>query len=63
MKELTFTLTVEETNLVMQGLGNMPFAQVHELVGKFQKQASEQVNEAKQTNNENADNLVSMVNE
>ncbi len=43
MQELAFTLTIEETNLVLEGLGNLPFAKVYPLVSKIQAQAAEQI--------------------
>ncbi len=43
MPELTLSLTTEETNLVLEGLGNLPFAKVYALVSKIQAQASEQL--------------------
>lgn len=36
-------LTVTEVNIVMQALGNMPYAQVFELVEKIRTQAQAQV--------------------
>ncbi len=43
MKELNFKVSVEETNLILEGLGNLPFARVYALVEKIQRQASEQL--------------------
>ena len=43
MKELKLTLTVNETNLILKALGNMPFNQVTELVGKIHSQAQQQL--------------------
>ena len=42
-KEITLTLTVAETNGVLQALGQMPFAQVASLIQKIQQQAAPQV--------------------
>jgi hypothetical protein len=44
MKELNLRLTIDEANLVLEGLGNLPFAKVYALVAKIQGQASEQLN-------------------
>lgn len=44
MKEIEFTLTVQEANAVMQALGQMPFVQVADLIAKLKKQAEEQLN-------------------
>ena len=43
MKEINLTLKVEEVNLILTSLGNLPFIQVHELIGKIQSQASAQL--------------------
>lgn len=42
-KEITITLKVPQWNVVMQGLGNMPFAQVNELVSEIKVQADAQL--------------------
>lgn len=44
IQEIQLKLTVDETNLVLNALGNMPFTQVYQLVNKIQQQASEQLN-------------------
>ena len=44
MKELTFKVTVDEANLILEGLGLLPFAKVFTLVAKLQSQAQEQLN-------------------
>ena len=36
-------LTINEVNQIMQALGNMPYAQVFELVQKIREQAQPQV--------------------
>jgi hypothetical protein len=43
MKEINVSLKIEEINLVLSSLGNLPFIQVHELIGKIQGQASAQL--------------------
>ena len=43
MDELKLTLTIDETNLILEGLGNLPFVRVHQLVAKIQQQASAQI--------------------
>lgn len=50
MKELDFSLTLEEVNLILKALGKMPFVDVYEVIGKLNKQANEQL---KKTNIEN----------
>lgn len=44
MKELTFKLTIDEANLILEALGTMPFKTVFALIGKIQTQAGEQLN-------------------
>ena len=43
MKELVFKVSLDETNLILEGLGHLPFARVYALVEKVQQQASEQL--------------------
>ena len=43
MKEIDLTLTVEEVNLVLEAIGQLPFVKVYALVAKVQKQAQEQL--------------------
>lgn len=43
MKEVQLKLTVEELNKILTSLGNQPFFQVHELIGKIQIQAEPQL--------------------
>lgn len=43
MKEITLKLTIDEANLVLESLGNMPFAKVHVLIEKIQNQAEKQL--------------------
>lgn len=47
---LTFELTVQEINLVLQALGNMPYAQVAGLVTKISQSAQAQIEEMRITN-------------
>lgn len=46
MKEVNLKLTIEETNAVLNSLGNLPFVQVHQLIAKIQTQAGQQLNGA-----------------
>lgn len=39
MRELTLTVTIDEANLILEGLGDMPFVKVYALIGKIQQQA------------------------
>ncbi len=43
MNEITLTLSIDETNTVLQGLGAMPFSEVHQLIAKIQQQANQQL--------------------
>lgn len=43
-KELTLQLTIEETNVVLEALGQLPFKTVFGLISKIQSQASQQLN-------------------
>ena len=45
MKEITLKLTIEETNNILQSLGNLPFIQVNQLIQKIQQQAGQQLQE------------------
>lgn len=49
MKEITLTLTVDETNQILEGLGNLPFKEVFQLIGKIQQQAGAQLQDNGQT--------------
>ncbi len=46
-RELNLSCTVEEVNLILSALGNLPFIQVHELIAKLQTQATAQLLPAK----------------
>lgn len=52
MQKLTFDLTVEEANLILEGLGKLPFERVFSLVNNIQEQANKQISN-KQTQNGN----------
>lgn len=45
-KEINFRLTVAEANLILQAVGELPFAKVYQLVTKLQQQAAEQLGPA-----------------
>ena len=46
MNELELKVTVDEANLILEALGQMPFKQVYALVGKIQEQANRQLSGA-----------------
>jgi len=43
-KEISITLKVSHWNLVMQGLGHLPYGQVVALIEEFKRQADSQLN-------------------
>lgn len=43
VRELHLSVTVEEANLILEGVGLLPFARVYALVAKVQQQASQQL--------------------
>jgi hypothetical protein len=43
MENLNFNLTLNETNIILNALGQMPYTQVYQLVQKIQSQASTQL--------------------
>ncbi|MGZ3882726.1 MAG: hypothetical protein ACXVPD_00755 [Bacteroidia bacterium] len=54
MKEFKLQLNLNEVNLILKSLGQQPYSQVHETIGKIQAQAQEQltnevISEAKHT--------------
>ena len=48
MKNFKFEFTEEETNVILNALANMPYAQVAGLVANIQNQAQPQVKEAQE---------------
>ena len=44
MKELNIKLTINELNLILESLGNLPYIRVYELINQIQNQAKEQLN-------------------
>ena len=45
MKEVTVKLTLDELNLIFKALGNEPFREVYELIGKLNEQTNAQLSE------------------
>ena len=39
MTDIQLEVSVAEANLLLEGLGNLPFVRVHELIAKIQRQA------------------------
>lgn len=46
MTDIQLRLSIDELNLILEGVGNLPFARVYALVGKIQSQAAEQLQAA-----------------
>lgn len=46
MPDLQLQLSIDELNLVLEGVGNLPFARVYALVAKIQAQAAAQIKTA-----------------
>jgi hypothetical protein len=45
MEEVQFQLTIDEANLVLAALGNLPFTQVSSLIAKLHTQVNKQMSE------------------
>ena len=43
MKDINFTVTIDEAILILKGIGLLPFAEVYQLVAKLQHQAGRQL--------------------
>jgi hypothetical protein len=48
MNNLKLELSIDDTNLILEALGNLPFARVFQLIGRIQEQARAQVEAAQQ---------------
>ena len=55
-KEITLNITLEETNTLLEALGEMPFKRVFGLVSKIQSQAAPQVNGESEQNGQKVQN-------
>jgi len=49
---VNFTVSVDEANKIFKALGNLPFNEVYELIGKLNEQANQQL--VKKENNLNS---------
>jgi hypothetical protein len=47
MQTIKLSLSIENVNLILEGLGNLPYAKVYNAVANIQQQASEQIEPAK----------------
>lgn len=43
MQEINLRVTIEEANLILEALGNLPFVKVFGLIAKVQEQARDQL--------------------
>ena len=43
MSEINLQVTIDEANVILEGLGQLPFAKVFALVAKLQEQAAQQL--------------------
>ena len=50
MKNIELELNLEEANLILEALGNLPFSRVYALIAKIQEQASQQLNDKQNGN-------------
>ncbi len=46
MKEVQLQFTIEEVNVILEGLGNLPFIKVYHLIEKIQGQAARQMSDS-----------------
>jgi hypothetical protein len=46
MEEIKLQLTIDETNLILDALGQMPYARVFQLINKIQHQAQAQLSQS-----------------
>ena len=53
MSDLVLTVTIDEANAILEGLGTLPYAKVYALVDKIQVQATQQLQESKTTQAKN----------
>ena len=44
-KNINLIVTVDQTNLILEALGQLPFVKVYELIGSLQAQAKSQLND------------------
>ncbi len=42
-KDMTLNLATEDINIILEGLGNLPFVKVYQLISKIQEQAAQQL--------------------
>ena len=45
MQQIQFTFSLEQANLILKALDNLPYGEVHQLVQNIHEQATPQLNE------------------
>ena len=55
MQEINLKLGVDDVNMILEGVGGLPFARVYQLVGKIQEQAADQLSAGQGAPSEGAD--------
>ena len=53
MKELEIRLSIDEINMILSALGQMPYIKVYTLMQEIQQQASAQIQEVNESHNIN----------
>ena len=43
MKDINLHVSIDEANVILEALGNLPFTRVFALIGKIQEQAGQQL--------------------
>lgn len=54
-------LSLDEANLVLTALGNLPYAQVHSLISNLQNQVTPQLTDITKKENENVNGKISQI--
>lgn len=52
---INFSVSIDEANKIFKALGNLPFVEVYELIGKLNEQANSQLSKKR----ENSESLIS----
>jgi hypothetical protein len=53
--QIQLDLSIEDTNLILEALGALPFAQVYTLIGRIQERARQQIADASEPRPAGAD--------
>jgi hypothetical protein len=63
MQEIKLNLSIAETNLILEALGQMPYVRVFELIANIQQQAQAQLSATQELNVRNNGPRVEDINE